>query len=42
LFSFQQHQVIEVTRYRRVGPPAGALAIMKAELASGKTFSELP
>jgi hypothetical protein len=42
LFSFEQHQTIEVTRYRRVGRPQEALPIVEAELASGKTFSELP
>jgi hypothetical protein len=42
LFSFEQHETIEVTRYRRVGPPQEALPIVEAELSSGKMFSELP
>jgi hypothetical protein len=42
LFSFDQHQVIEVTRYRRIGPPKDALQIVQAELSSGKPFSEDP
>lgn len=42
LFSFDQHQVIEVNRYRRVGPPKEALQIVQTELSSGKTFSEDP
>jgi len=42
LFSFDQHQVIDVTRYRRVGPPKEALQIVQGELSSGKTFSEDP
>jgi hypothetical protein len=42
LFSFDQHQVIEVSRYRRIGPPKEALQIVQNELSSGKTFSEDP
>jgi hypothetical protein len=42
LFSFDQHQVIDVTRYRRIGPPKEALQIVQNELSSGKTFSEDP
>ena len=42
LFSFDQHQVIEVSRYRRIGAPKEALAIVQSELSSGKTFSEDP
>ena len=42
LFSFDQHQVIEVSRYRRIGPPKEALAMVQDELSSGKTFSEDP
>ncbi|HKV05301.1 MAG TPA: hypothetical protein VJO53_09370 [Candidatus Acidoferrales bacterium] len=42
LFSFQQHALIDVTRYRRVGPPKEALQIVQNELANGKTFSEDP
>jgi hypothetical protein len=42
LFSFDQHQTVEVSRYRRVGPPREALQIVRNELSSGKTFSEDP
>lgn len=42
LFSFDQHQVIDATRYRRIGPPREALQIVQGELSSGKTFSEDP
>jgi hypothetical protein len=42
LFSFDQHQIIDVTRYRRIGPPKEALQIVQNELSSGKTFSEDP
>lgn len=37
LFAFETHQVIDVSAYRRDGPPQHALAIVRAELASGKT-----
>lgn len=37
LFVFEEHQVIEASDYRRVGPPQQALAIVRAELASGTT-----
>ncbi len=42
LFSFEEHQVIDVSRYRRVGPPREALLIVQDELASGKPFVEDP
>jgi len=42
LFAFQQHQVIEVVRYRRVGPPKEALLLVQGELASGKPFAGDP
>jgi hypothetical protein len=42
LFAFQQHQVIEVIRYRRVGRAKEALQIVQNELASGKTFDGDP
>jgi hypothetical protein len=42
LFSFDQHQVIEVSRYHRIGPPKEALQMVQNELSSGKTFSEDP
>ena len=42
LFTFDQHQIIEVSRYRRIGPPNEALQTVQNELSSGKTFSEDP
>jgi hypothetical protein len=42
LFPFAQHQVIEASHYRLMGPPQEALAIVQDELASGKPFSEDP
>ena len=37
LFSFEQHQTIDASRYRRVGPPNEALALLQSELANGKS-----
>ena len=42
LFTFEQHQWIEVSRYRRVGSPKEALALVQSELASGKTLAADP
>jgi hypothetical protein len=42
LFTFEQHQWIEVSRYRRVGPPKEALALVQSELASGKSLTADP
>jgi len=42
LFSFEQHQAIEASHYRKVGSPQDALALVKSELASGKPFSGDP
>ncbi len=42
LFSFDQHQVIEVSHYRRIGTPKEALQMVQNELSSGKTYSEDP
>lgn len=39
LFPFEEHQLIEVSRYRRVGPPQEALAIVREELANGKSLT---
>jgi hypothetical protein len=36
LFGFEVHQVIEASRYRRIGPPQEALAVVKNEIAAGK------
>jgi hypothetical protein len=42
LFSFDEHQVVEASHYRRVGPPQEALTLVQNELASGKTMAEAP
>ena len=42
LFSFDEHQVIEVSHYRRIGTPKEALSMVQSELSSGKTYSEDP
>ncbi len=36
LFSFEQHQTIEVSHYQRIGPPSQALLAIQKELATGK------
>ncbi|MGH9684612.1 MAG: hypothetical protein ACRD4S_13495 [Candidatus Acidiferrales bacterium] len=36
-FPFEEHQVIEASHYRRVGPPKEALAIVQEEIAKGAT-----
>jgi hypothetical protein len=38
LFYFEQHQSIDASRYRRVGPPSEALLLVQSELANGKSF----
>jgi hypothetical protein len=42
LFTFEQHQYIEVSQYRRDGPPRQALALVQSELAGGKVMSADP
>jgi hypothetical protein len=42
LFTFEQHQVIEVSHYGRVGSTKEALALAQSELASGKTLTADP
>jgi hypothetical protein len=42
LFSFEQHQTIDATNYRRIGPPGEALAAVQRELASGKPVAGDP
>ena len=42
LFTFDQHQVIEVGHYRRIGPPKEALQVVQNELSTGKAFVEDP
>jgi hypothetical protein len=36
LFSFEQHQSIEASSYKRIGPPSEALVAIQKELAAGK------
>src|SRR5450755_3998089 len=42
LFTFEEHQYIEATHYRRIGTPREILALVQNELASGKSFSAGP
>jgi hypothetical protein len=42
LFPFEEHQLIEVSRYCRIGPPSEALPIVRDELANGKSFDADP
>ena len=42
LFTFDQHEVIEVSHYRRIGPPKEALQVVQNELSTGKAFVEDP
>jgi len=42
LFTFEEHQYIEVSHYRRIGTPKQALAVVQSELASGKAFTADP
>jgi hypothetical protein len=42
LFSFQEHQTIDVSHYRRVGRAGEALTIVEGELTSGKAVREDP
>lgn len=39
VFSFDEHQVVEASHYRRVGPPKEALGIVQNELASAKPLT---
>ncbi|HXW62930.1 MAG TPA: hypothetical protein VEJ45_10035 [Candidatus Acidoferrales bacterium] len=38
LFFFEQHQSIDASHYHRVGTPEQVLALVKSELANGKSF----
>jgi hypothetical protein len=38
LFPFEEHRLIEVRHYRRVGPPEEALALVRNEIANGTPF----
>jgi hypothetical protein len=42
LFSFQEHETIDVSHYHRVGAPKEALTLVEGELASGKTYIDDP
>jgi len=42
VFSFDDHQVVEASHYRRVGPPKEALAVVQNELASGNPPNVAP
>jgi hypothetical protein len=42
LFTFEEHQYIEASRYRHLGPPKQALEFVQNELASGKSFNGDP
>jgi hypothetical protein len=42
LFTFEVHQVMESSQYRRVGPPKEALIIVQNEIAAGKVVSADP
>jgi hypothetical protein len=35
LFGFTQHEVTQITAYRRIGPPEQALAAVRHELSNG-------
>lgn len=39
LFPFEEHQLIDVSHYHRVGRPQEALAMARDELTSGKSFT---
>lgn len=42
LFAFEEHQIVEASHYRRVGPPKEALIVVQNELASAKTMRQDP
>ncbi|MGA8367890.1 MAG: hypothetical protein ACLQMT_11300 [Candidatus Acidiferrales bacterium] len=42
LFPFEEHQFVETSRYRVIGSPRQALAVVEDELASGKSTVEDP
>ncbi len=42
LFTFEEHQYIEASQYRHVGPPKQALALVESEIASGKVMNGDP
>ncbi len=42
LFSFDEHQTVDASHYRRIGPPKDALAVVQNELAGTKPLVEEP
>jgi hypothetical protein len=42
LFTFEEHQYFEASKYRRLGPPKKALEEVQSELADRKTFNADP
>lgn len=42
LFTFEEHQYIEASHYRRIGTPKEMLTMVQKELASGKPFTPGP
>ena len=42
LFTFEEHQYIEISHYRHIGTPKQALAVVQSELAGGKSFNGDP
>ncbi len=42
LFTFEEHQFIEASHYRRIGTPKDMLTLVQKELASGKPFTPGP
>jgi hypothetical protein len=42
LFTFEEHQFIEASHYRRLGPPEQALLVAQDELSNGKPISADP
>lgn len=42
LFPFEDHQIIDASQYRRVGPPKEALALIQNELAQGGVTNSKP
>jgi hypothetical protein len=42
VFSFDEHEIVEASHYRRVGSPREALAVVQNELASSQPRAEVP
>lgn len=41
-FTFEEHQYIEASHYRRIGTPKQALAVVQSDLSTGKSFTADP